>query len=216
MQPRPSDAHAPGRRRRLVPMLAGLVVAGVCASEPADAGAPPSTLQVVKLPPAALGSASRAVAAAVQPDLRDGQSAFVLGKQAFAVTGGSRTLYLVPVNYASRKSLNAVCDLMVLDEHFRITGRARLFGADNTDEEALARCTNVLAAAFRARDARHLDGVYLMATGVINTTRNAAEVVAIDTVSGQVVADDKRTAAIDDGKEAQSVGPLMARLERLP
>ena len=211
----PSNAHAPGRQRRLVPVLAGLVVASVCAAALADVGGPPSPLHVGKLAPAALDSASRAVTAAVQPDLQDEQTAFVLGKQAFAVTGGPRTLYLVPVNYASRKSLNAICDLMVLDEHFRITGRARLFGADNTDEEALARCTNVLAAAFRARDAGHLDGVYLMATGVINTTRNAAEVMAIDTVSGKVVADDKRTAAIDDGKEPQSVGPLMTRLERL-
>ncbi len=61
-----------------------------------------------------------------------------------------------------------------------------------------------------------LDGVYLLATSVVNTSRNAAEVVTIDTESGAVKVDDRSTAAVSDGKEPQSVGPLLARLKKLP
>ena len=206
-----SDETGESRLRRALD--AGIVACLLTTTAIANADALP---HVSKLAPDVLAQASRAAIVAVRSDVQAGEIAFALDEQAFAVAGTSRVLYLVPVSYPSRKALNGVCDLLGMDDHFRITGRARLFGADNQDEEVLARCRNVLAAAFRPRAGTHLlDGVYLLATGVVNTDRNAAEVVVIDIASGTVVADDKRTAAIDDGKEPQSVGPLMERLQRL-
>jgi hypothetical protein len=218
MQPKRREGHKPASRggRFAIRALAALLGAGAGAVAIASADAQ-ATLRVGRLPPAAVASASRAAIAAIHADARPDQLTSALTEQAFSVEGSARVLYLVPVSYASAKAKNGVCDLVVMDDHFKPTGQARLFGADFDGDEVVARCTNVLAAGFVPRASEHrIEGVYLMATGVINTYRTAAEVVTIDTVSGSVRADDKRTAAIDDGKEPQSVGPLMARLRRLP
>ena len=219
MPQKPNDAR--GRASRGAPYvawtIASLLAATFAAGACADADATHATLHVVKLPPAALASATHAAMAAIHADAQPDQISRALVDQAFAVEGGAHALYLVPVSYASTKAHNAVCDLVVLDEHFKPTGQARLFGADFDGDEVVAHCTNVLAAAFRPHAAeKRLDGVYLMATGVINTYRNAAEVVTIDAESGTVKVDDKLTAAIDDGSEPRTLAPLMARLKRQP
>ncbi len=205
------EASKSGRRRAFDAVVIACLLSATAIS---NADAPQ---RVSKLSPGVLAQASSAAIATVRSDIRSGETAVALGEQAFAVTDRSHVLYLVPVRYPSKQALNGVCDLLAMDDHFRITGRARLFGVDNQGDEVLARCNNVLAAAFRPRAGKPLlDGIYLLATGVVNTGRNAAEVVTIDTESGSVKADDRRTAAIDDGKEPQSIGPLMERLRRLP
>ena len=217
MLPRQSSAASAWRGGLAAAAIASLLAGCLVDSASADAEAAHAALHVGALPPAAVASAAQAAVAAIHADAQPDQIDRALTEQAFAVEGGARVLYLVPVSFASKKARNGVCDLVVMDEHFKVTGRARLFGADFDGDEVVAHCTNVLAAAFRPRLAQHrLEGVYLMATGVINTSRNTAEVVTIDTESGAVKADDKLTAAIDDGKEPTALAPLMARLKRQP
>jgi len=219
MQPKPNSAPTRVSRsgRFAAWAITVLLGAGVAATAGDDADAAHATLHVAKLPPAVLASAARAAMAAIHADAQPDQIARALTDQAFAIEGSAHVLYLVPVSYASTKARNGVCDLVAMDDRFKLTGQARLFGEDFDGDEVVAHCTNVLAAAFRAHAAEHrLDGVYLMATGVINTYRNAVEVVTIDTESGSVKVDDKLTAAIDDGNEPKTLAPLMARLKRLP
>jgi len=218
MLPKPSDPGTSAWRRGLAASaIASLLGGCLVPTASADADAAHAALHVSRLPPAAATPATRAAIAAIHADAQPDEIARALTEQAFAVEGGAHVLYLVPISYASAKARNGVCDLVVMDDRFKITGQARLFGADFDGDEVVAHCTNVLAAAFRPRIGQHrLDGVYLMATGVINTYRNAAEVVTIDTDSGSVKADDKLTAAIDDGTEPKTLAPLLARLKRQP